>query len=60
MERVQNRPTQDVPRTGLETWRPAAGSRSAPHRDGAVDDDLIDILAAVIAIVVLTVIAFAS
>jgi hypothetical protein len=60
MERVRNRPTEDVPRTGLESWRPAAGSRSAPHRDDAVNDDLIDILAAVLAMAVLAMIAFAS
>ena len=44
MERVRNRPTQDEPRTGFEGWHPAAGSFSAPQRDGGVNDDLIDIL----------------
>jgi len=60
MERVRNRPTREEPRTGFEGWHPAAGSFSAPQRDGGVNDDLIDILAAVMAIVVLMAIAFAS
>jgi hypothetical protein len=60
MERVRNRPTQDEPRTGFEGWHPVAGSFSRPQGDGGVSDDLIDILAAVMAIVVLMAFAFAS
>jgi hypothetical protein len=49
----------DAPRMGSADWRLTAGSLRASDRARGRNDDLIDILAAVLAIVVITVIAFA-
>ena len=59
MKRTEDRPTQTLPSVDPADWLRSAGTRPLHDPDSAVSDDLIDILAAVVAIVVMTVVALA-